>query len=212
MSTGHGELVHINTEKQSTAAIRGDSLLNTGFRTYSLSKQTRIALTLAFVLSFIGLPLAHAQTLTVLYQFTGGLDGASPYRGSLFLDKTGNIFGATANGGDTTCNPPFGCGVVFKIDTDSSESVLHTFSGSPDGAEPYAGVIANPAGGEYALAEYGGTSSCTPGRCSLKFSCCADSALSPRKNGPETYIVFTGEMELDDSQLSLLGLTDHRES
>ena len=39
-----------------------------------------------------------------------------------------------------------------------------------------------------------------------------EASLSLRKDGPETYIVFTGEMELDDSQLSLLGLTDHRES
>ena len=34
-----------------------------------------------------------------------------------------------------------------------------------------------------------------------------ESTLSIR-NAPETYIVFAGEMELDDSQLSLLGLKD----
>lgn len=34
-----------------------------------------------------------------------------------------------------------------------------------------------------------------------------ENALSIR-NSPETYIVFAGEMKLDDSQLSLLGLKD----
>ena len=34
-----------------------------------------------------------------------------------------------------------------------------------------------------------------------------EASLSLRK-GPESYIAFTGEMELDDSQLSLLGLKD----
>ena len=38
------------------------------------------------------------------------------------------------------------------------------------------------------------------------------STLSVRKDSPESYIAFTGEMELDDSQLSLLGLKDGRRS
>ena len=131
------------------------------------NKQTQIVFTVVLVLLFGSVPFVQAQTFTVLYQFTGAADGASPYRGSLFLDKNGNVFGSAAGGGDTTCNPPFGCGVVFEIDTASSESVLHTFTGSPDGAEPYSGMIVNPAGGEYAVAEYGGTGSCTlgPGGC-----------------------------------------------
>jgi len=39
-----------------------------------------------------------------------------------------------------------------------------------------------------------------------------EASLSLRKDGPETYIAFTGEMELDDSQLSLLGLKDRTRS
>ena len=35
-----------------------------------------------------------------------------------------------------------------------------------------------------------------------------ESTLSIRKDTPETYIAFAGEMELDDSQLLLLGLKD----
>jgi len=39
-----------------------------------------------------------------------------------------------------------------------------------------------------------------------------ESALSIRTDTPETYVAFTGEMELDGSQLSLLGLKDGRRS
>jgi len=35
-----------------------------------------------------------------------------------------------------------------------------------------------------------------------------ESALSIRKDARATYIAFSGEMELDDSQLLLLGLKD----
>src|SRR5258708_4269604 len=35
-----------------------------------------------------------------------------------------------------------------------------------------------------------------------------ESTLSIRKDTPETYVAFAGEMELDDSQLLLLGLKD----
>jgi len=39
-----------------------------------------------------------------------------------------------------------------------------------------------------------------------------ESALSIREGTPETYIAFAGEMELDDSQLSLLGLKRRHET
>lgn len=53
---------------------------------------------------------------TVLYNFTGGNDGAYPYSG-LAIDKTGTLYGTTEEGGDLSCpvNNPFGCGVVFRL-------------------------------------------------------------------------------------------------
>jgi uncharacterized repeat protein (TIGR03803 family) len=45
---------------------------------------------------------------TVLYSFTGGSDGASPYAG-LILDASGNLYGTTPIGG------AYGYGVVFKL-------------------------------------------------------------------------------------------------
>jgi uncharacterized repeat protein (TIGR03803 family) len=52
-------------------------------------------------------------TETVLYSFTGGTDGMEPKE--LLRDKQGNLYGVATAGGDKTCNPPDGCGVVFKL-------------------------------------------------------------------------------------------------
>ena len=49
---------------------------------------------------------------TVLYDFQGGSDGASPFAG-VVLDSSGNIYGTTAAGGGGPC--PGGCGVVYEI-------------------------------------------------------------------------------------------------
>ena len=51
---------------------------------------------------------------TVLYSFTHGADGAFPFAG-LIMDASGNLYGVASNGGDDRCNPPQGCGTVFKI-------------------------------------------------------------------------------------------------
>jgi len=88
---------------------------------------------------------------TVLHNFTGGKDGDEPASG-LLLDATGNLYGTDAYGGDTDC----GCGVVFKL-AGKHLSVLHSFKGTPDGAEPIAGVIMDPAGNLYGTTNDGGT-------------------------------------------------------
>jgi uncharacterized repeat protein (TIGR03803 family) len=51
---------------------------------------------------------------TVLHNFTGGADGGLPASG-LTMDSAGNLYGAADEGGDLKCNPPYGCGTVFKI-------------------------------------------------------------------------------------------------
>ena len=72
---------------------------------------------------------------TVLHNFTGGKDGDEPASG-LLPDAAGNLYGTDAYGGDTDCD----CGVVFKL-TGKHLSVLHSFKGPPDGADPIAGVM-----------------------------------------------------------------------
>jgi uncharacterized repeat protein (TIGR03803 family) len=51
---------------------------------------------------------------SVLYSFTGGTDGASPFDG-LVMDAAGNLYGTTEIGGNFGNSCPEGCGVVFKV-------------------------------------------------------------------------------------------------
>ena len=96
--------------------------------------------------------LDKAGNETVLYSFTGtGGDGANPC-GGLLRDRAGNLYGTTSSGG------AFGLGTVFKVDPSGTETVLHSFSGSPDGANPYAGLIQDRAGRLYGTTAQGGAS------------------------------------------------------
>jgi len=86
----------------------------------------------------------QAQTLTVLHSFTDA-DGAYPVT-VLVRDAAGNLYGATQGGGST------GYGTVFKIDTSNTETVLHSFTNTPDGALPDGGLITDGAGNLYGIA------------------------------------------------------------
>ncbi|HEY5048247.1 MAG TPA: choice-of-anchor tandem repeat GloVer-containing protein [Rhizomicrobium sp.] len=55
-----------------------------------------------------------AAGLTVLHNYAGGKDGATP-QGSPVLDADGNLYGATYEGGNISRRCQFGCGVLFKV-------------------------------------------------------------------------------------------------
>ena len=93
---------------------------------------------------------------TVLHNFAGGTDGYSPWAG-LVSDKKGNFYGTTWGGG-SGCSGG-GCGTVFKIAPDGTETVLHSFSGW-DGAGPRAGVILDRDGNLYGTTTAGGSGCC----------------------------------------------------
>lgn len=89
---------------------------------------------------------------TVLYSFTGSPDGAFP-AGPLTFDSAGNIYGTTGNGGTN------GEGAVFELmpaNGSWTESVLYSFSGGADGAQPLGGVALDPAGNVFGTAFSGG--------------------------------------------------------
>ncbi|HXW71440.1 MAG TPA: choice-of-anchor tandem repeat GloVer-containing protein [Methylocella sp.] len=99
--------------------------------------------------------LAPDRSSTVLYHFRGGSDGGVPSSG-LLADRQGNLYGTTTyGGGSAAC--PFGCGTVFKLASDGSETVLHAFNGS-DGANPMGGLIGDSQGNLYGTAAAGGAS------------------------------------------------------
>jgi uncharacterized repeat protein (TIGR03803 family) len=95
---------------------------------------------------------------TVLYNFTGPpSDGAYP-AAALVMDKAGNLYGTTPNGGASS-NCFVGCGTVFKLDTSGIETVQHSFTDSGgDGAKPFAGLIMDKAGNLYGTTYTGGAS------------------------------------------------------
>ncbi len=98
---------------------------------------------------------------TVLHSFTGtGGDGAHPYA-SLVLDSKGNLYGTTYGGGYLGCQPPYGCGTVFKLDPAGNETVLYSFTGeAPDyGLNPVGGLVRDPKGNLYGTTSYGGVDS-----------------------------------------------------
>jgi uncharacterized repeat protein (TIGR03803 family) len=102
-------------------------------------------------------------TETVVYTFcsvSGCADGERPGVGPLVLDAAGNLYGTTIFGGAyQSCNADT-CGVVFKLDPEGNETVLHSFTGGADGADPAAGLIMDKAGNLYGTAELGGNLKC----------------------------------------------------
>ena len=94
---------------------------------------------------------------TVLYNFTGGADGASPY-GRLLRSAKGELYGTTLFGGNVNTPPCFGCGVVYKVDPGGKETVLYTFSGGTDGGNPYSSLVSDAKGNLYSTTVSGGLS------------------------------------------------------
>jgi uncharacterized repeat protein (TIGR03803 family) len=89
------------------------------------------ALALSIMLAFAAVSPAQAQTLTVLYSFTGGADGTQP--NGLVRDSAGNLYGTARYAGDLNCSERQGCGTAFKLDQAGTLTLLHTFVGGADG-------------------------------------------------------------------------------
>ena len=131
---------------------------------------------------------AQAPTFTVLHSFSGG-DGAQP-EAPLLLDDAGNLYGTARAGGSLACNlgPGFasGCGIAFKLDPSGNETVVYSFKGGSDGANPFTGLVRDAAGNLYGTTLDGGSSTaCGINGCGTVFK------LDP--SGNETVLhSFTG--------------------
>ncbi len=90
---------------------------------------------------------------TVLYNFTGGINGNYPQSG-VIRDAAGNLYGTTSVGGAAAIGGWAGYGVVYKLDPAGNETVLYSFMGGSDGSHPYAGVIRDAAGNFYGTTQY----------------------------------------------------------
>src|SRR5512143_4053969 len=103
-------------------------------------KLSRIALAFSLAVN------AAAQTETVLFSLTGGLDGKNPRSGVIF-DPQGNLYGTSQFGGDVT-DCQIGCGTIWELSPATgggwTETVLHSFTGA-DGANPFAELVRDAA-------------------------------------------------------------------
>jgi uncharacterized repeat protein (TIGR03803 family) len=93
---------------------------------------------------------------SVLYSFKGGMDGSGPIS-NVNLAAPGILYGTTSEGGAVGCS----CGTIFKLTRGAgghwAETVSYRFTGSPDAAFPYNGMVADPAGNFFGATVHGGT-------------------------------------------------------
>lgn len=76
-------------------------------------------------------------------------DGVRPASAHLVLDRRGNLYGTTSEGG------AYGHGTIFKLTPGGKETVLHSFN-RDDGDAPQAGLIADADGNFYGTTSGGG--------------------------------------------------------
>jgi uncharacterized repeat protein (TIGR03803 family) len=103
--------------------------------------------------------------ITVLHVFGEGNDGTFPYITGVVLDTAGNLYGATSFGGSG------GYGVIYKIDSNRKETILHNFpSGTGDGEAPQEGMLVrDPSGNIYGTTLQGGGTGCRGFGCGTVF-------------------------------------------
>jgi uncharacterized repeat protein (TIGR03803 family) len=116
---------------------------------------TRCKLVLVFALAVgtavVMIPLAQAQTFSVVHNFTGGSDGSDPLNG-FTIDANGNLYGTASSGG------AYKSGVVFKVTEKGKEIVLYPFTGGVDGGGPNGSLIRSATGVLYGTTTAGGSS------------------------------------------------------
>jgi uncharacterized repeat protein (TIGR03803 family) len=141
--------------------------------------------------------LAPDKTETVLHLFTGKQDGKFP-RGRLVFDGVGNLYGTTSEGGGGCPPNRDGCGTVFKIAPDGTETILHAFKGGSDGSAPSGALILDNAGNLY------GTTNTTVFRLTQDGT---ETVLHSFTGGVTDGLGPTGSL-VSDSDGNLFGVTD----
>ncbi|MCU1303886.1 MAG: hypothetical protein JWQ87_4170 [Candidatus Sulfotelmatobacter sp.] len=135
----------------------------------------------------------------VLYSFLGGTDGSYP-SGGLIFDRSGNLYGTTANGGGTP-----NIGTVFELKRGSNntwtESILHAFQDTADGVNPEAPVVMDASGNLYGTTVYGGDTACAQG-----FGCGEVFELSPSTGGTWTKTLVHAFTDTPDGHAPMAGL------
>lgn len=155
----------------------------------SLDPWTIIAGSILATLMIIATTEARAQSFQVLYNFTGGRDGANPWDG-LTIDRKGNLYGTASAGGNQVsgCQNSLatkGCGAAFELARSQSGwslVPLYDFQGGGD-ANPILGMVFGPDGALYG-STFGAAHSCGNGyECGEVFRLVAPAATTACGNG-----------------------------
>src|ERR1700680_1061750 len=100
----------------------------------------------ALLVTLVATTSALAAHEKVLHNFVAFPHGANP-QASLIADAAGNLYGTTPNGGR------YGYGTVFELGPGKNgkwnQTVLYSFTGGPDGANPVAGLVFDNSGNLY---------------------------------------------------------------
>jgi len=98
-------------------------------------------------------PSNGAWTYNVLYRFTCGADGATPFSG-VVMDADGRLYGTTDGNG--SCQG----GTAYQLTPNGSgwtESTMHQFQNLDDGGEPVGGLVLDAAANVYGATGNGGS-------------------------------------------------------
>ncbi len=94
---------------------------------------------------------SNGSGFTILHTFGDSPDGFGAI-GKMIQGQDGALYGTTYSGGTSNL------GTVFKLDTNGGNySVLHSFTGPPDGSSPFAGLMQGNDGALYGTTRSGGT-------------------------------------------------------
>jgi hypothetical protein len=106
-----------------------------------------------------------AWTLTTLYSFAGGTDGANPSWDVVF-DPKGNLYVSADSGGNTGCTNS-GCGAVIELSPPAgggvpwNETTLYDFTGRGDGGGSPSGMVIGNLDRLYGTTYTGGDATCS---------------------------------------------------
>lgn len=142
-------------------------------------------------------------TESILHAFGGGKgDGANPYLGQLWIDSKGALYGTTRSGGGAAND-----GIAYKLTPSGGGykfSVIYHFKGGNDGANPYAGLIADANGVLYGTTRYGGAGSCS--KSSIN-GCGTVFALTPAGKAYKETVLYSFQQTASDGRYPIAGLT-----
>jgi uncharacterized repeat protein (TIGR03803 family) len=92
-----------------------------------------------------------AGNLTIIYSFTNGPDGSTPYAG-VFQGSDGFFYGTTQMGGSNNA------GTVYKVSAAGAFTPLHQFGSTPtDGQNPIGGIVQGYTGDYFGTTYDGGS-------------------------------------------------------